>query len=305
MIILTTMFYQKERVNEVITCLKKNLNIDIVEKYIIFIERVQGDDNFLNLIKSFDSIDLIEIDFRPTIKYMIEYVNENYKDQICVITNSDILYDDTLNNLHKIDFDKCYLALTRYNILAHTNKVNYNYKGFVIDYKLKNTETMIKLKTMHSLGQSVDSWFFKTPLKIDNIDIDFPLGTFSGDGYLNDQLSLNKEVYNPVSDIISIHLHKNWNPNVYYDLSHGSRTFWKKKYRLNELMIPFCQLKDCPFKKEYQTKRQLELLEKQKNILKLQKKMREKDNSNKISTLKFDKKKPKKGLIFTQNNREF
>ena len=37
---------------------------------------------------------------------MIEYVNENYKDQICVITNSDILYDDTLN-IHKIDFDKC------------------------------------------------------------------------------------------------------------------------------------------------------------------------------------------------------
>jgi len=301
MIILTTMIYQKERVNEVITCLKKNLQIDIVEKYVIFIERKDGDEKFFNLIKSFDSIDLIEIDFRPTIKYMIEYVNDNYKDQICDITNSDILYDDTLNKLSNIDFNICYLALTRYNILNHTDKENYKYKGSVIDYKLKNTETNIKLKTMHSLGQSADSWFFKAPLKIDNIDIDFPLGTFSGDGYLNDQLSLNKEVYNPVNDIISIHLHKNWNPNHYKQVNHSSRTFWKKKYRLNELMIPFCQLKDCPLK-NCKNKDQVESREKHKKIIKLQKKMREEQNSGEISNLKFVKKKSKIGMNFTEKS---
>ena len=246
MIITTTIIHQKQRVNELLTCIKKNLDIDIINKYVIFYEKTPQDITFLELLKKFDNLDIVYIDFRPSIKYMIEYLNKHYKNQTCILTNSDILFDNTLNLLQDVDFNKCSIALTRYNVLSHTNKFNFNYAGHTINYNYH--DATFKLKTMHTRGQSIDAWIFNLPLKHDNIDIDFPLGTYNGDGYLNYQLSINTKLFNPVYDIISIHLHKKWNPNSYNNINHSSRTFWKKKYIQHELPIPFCHIKQLPKK---------------------------------------------------------
>ena len=242
MILISTIIYQKEREEEILYCLKKNVLIKIVEKYIIFFEKKDNDDNFLEKIKNIKKVEVVIINHRPMVKFMIEYMNNSiYKNKLCGITNSDILFNNTLDILNCVNFDECYIALTRYNIVKYTN---FNYHGIVKKYNFNNKE--IAIKTMHNTGCSTDSWFFKLPLKIDNIDLNFPLGTYNCDTYLNYQLTKNKKVFNPVKSVISLHLHKQWDHNNYDEKNHGSRTFWKNKYDVGAVgSIKFCQLKEC------------------------------------------------------------
>ena len=87
------------------------------------------------------------------VKEMVDYVNKKYKDRVCILTNSDIYYTNSLLRLKRVDFSKCNIALTRYNIVENTKtnyKTTYNYPGYVIDCN------GIKLKTMLHNGISAD-----------------------------------------------------------------------------------------------------------------------------------------------------
>ena len=245
MIILTTGLYNKNRVNELLKCLKQNSSLPCIDKIIYFLERTSNDSNFYNTLIENPKIDLQIINHRPMVKEMIEYVNKNYKDKVCTLTNSDIYYTDSIIKLKRVDFSKCNIALTRYNILEHTTAAtNWIYPGFIINHN------GIKLKTMLKNGISADSWIFKLPLNIEKMDMDFPLGTLQCDGYIHTQLIKDKPLFNPVNTIISIHLHKSWHQNNYNNMKHSSRTFWKEKYKQNQLAIAFCKLEDCTLKKE-------------------------------------------------------
>ena len=245
MIILTTGLYNKNRVNELLECLKQNSSLPCIEKIIYFLERSSNDSNFYNILNENPKVDLQIIDHRPMVKEMIDYVNENYKDRVCILTNSDIYYTDSILRLKRVDFSKCNIALTRYNILEHTMATSGDtYPGFIIDYN------GIKLKTMWDNGLSADSWLFKLPLNMEKMDMEFPLGTLQCDGYIHTQLKKDKPLFNPVHTIISIHLHKSWDHRSYSDMKHSSRIFWKLDYQLKQSAIAFCKIEDCPLKKK-------------------------------------------------------
>tara|TARA_B110000208_G_C11800958_1_gene442348 strand:- start:12166 stop:12948 length:783 start_codon:yes stop_codon:yes gene_type:complete len=245
MIIITTAYYNKTRVKELLKCLELNSKLSCIEKIIYFLERAPNDDNFYAKIIKNPKIDLQIINHRPMVKEMIEYANKKYKDRVCILTNSDIYYTDSLLRLKRVDFSKCNIALTRYNILAHTMATSGDsYPGFIVEYN------GIKLKTMWDNGLSADSWIFKLPLNMEKMDMEFPLGTLQCDGYIHTQLLKDKPLFNPVHTIMSIHLHELWHHSSYNNMKHSSRTFWKETYRQNQSRIAFCKLEDCPLKKK-------------------------------------------------------
>jgi len=234
--------YQKERVDELLKCVNVNIKYDIFTKYILFLERTKDDNKFYNKLKNFNikwdkKIEIIEITYRPIVKNMIEYVENKYPNEICFLSNSDILFHKTIKLVKNINFEKCHVALTRYNILPHYGPV-YGYKGI-----LKKFGNKI-IKSMHANGRSTDTWIFKLPLNIKN-ELDFPLGTIYCDSFFNGLLQLDKPTFNPVSDIISIHLHKYWNTLNYKNKYHSSNVHFKKKYKNYQSKIKFCKLKDC------------------------------------------------------------
>ena len=64
----------------------KNTHIDEI---IIFI----SDDSTLEL-KS-PKIKIVNLQIRPTFKYLFEYCNDNFQNQKCIIANTDIFFDDS------------------------------------------------------------------------------------------------------------------------------------------------------------------------------------------------------------------
>ena len=90
------------RHSEYLTCLHDNLDNDLIDKIYVFI----SDDSELN----FESkrIEIVKREERPTYKDMFDFCNENLKDQICIVSNADILFDETLSVLKDFNFDKIF-----------------------------------------------------------------------------------------------------------------------------------------------------------------------------------------------------
>ena len=83
----------EERHKEYITCIENNINYGLFDKIYVFIE---SDDIFP--YEDNDMTVINRIDKRPTYKYLFDYCNSNFEDdEVCVISNTDIYFDDTLN----------------------------------------------------------------------------------------------------------------------------------------------------------------------------------------------------------------
>ena len=84
--------------------------------------------------------------------------------------------------------------------------------------------------------------------------MEFPLGTIHCDGYIHTQLLKDKPLFNPVFNIISIHLIKfntSWDPYNYTNINHFVQNFLGfKKYKKNQTKVSFCKIEDCPLKKK-------------------------------------------------------
>lgn len=242
MIFLTTIIYQENRKNEIIECLKVNAKHNFIKKFVIFLERVDGDDEFVHTIQDTvenNKLDLQLISHRPMIKEMVDYVQQEYPSSICLITNSDIMFYKGFEKLNRINYNKYNIALTRYNPLPHKGKV-YNYRGIELNVD------KYKLKSMWHNGLSTDTWIFKLPLQVNKL-LDFPLGTVHGDSYLNKLLADLKPTLNPIYDVISIHLHEYWSTTNYRNPNHSSKQYWKPRYRKNQKSIRFTKLTNNHF----------------------------------------------------------
>ena len=159
MIIVTTLIYQKNRIEEILTCIRENLQHTCIEGVVCFLERTLGDGDLYKTLQEIHSVDVQVVYTRPSVHFMLAYMNKHHSNKVCIVTNSDISFHSSIQKVKKIDFNKCNLALTRYNILAHTMATSGDtYPGIikVIDG--------ITLKTMFHHGASTDSWFFKLSL---------------------------------------------------------------------------------------------------------------------------------------------
>ena len=179
------------RYQEIHICLEKNLQNNKIKQIIFFYEV----DDVKNI--NYDLYNNPKIKIIPVITQnkreisfnrIARFANENLINEICIISNNDIYFDNTLNNISKLDFYKYnyFISLTRKNC----------------DNYLDNKDNMWK---PHSGSQ--DSWIFVSPIKLMNNEIN--LGWVQCDNIISESYhSLGYNVINPHYSINSWHLHK-------------------------------------------------------------------------------------------------
>ncbi len=112
MILLTEYFVSDnpDRQKEYTICLTKNIENELIDKIVLF----NSDESEINI--SSDKIVMVNLTERPTYKTMFDHCNENYSGQICIISNADIIFDDTLSNVNNENIKGKFLALSRWDI---------------------------------------------------------------------------------------------------------------------------------------------------------------------------------------------
>lgn len=191
--ILLTEYYKSsnfERDKEYLTCIEQNLSNEFLDKIIIFI----SDESKLSF--EHKKIQIVKKDIRPTFLELFEYCNQNLQNQICIISNTDIFFDNTLNYLNEFDFDNKFVTLTRWDLLYDNNKWFIRY----YDFPWKNGWTTSMF--------SQDSWIFKSPIKTDE-RLNFPMGKPGCDNRISQIVfEMGYQISNPSKKIISKHLHQ-------------------------------------------------------------------------------------------------
>ena len=204
-----------------------------------FIELLDNNKYYIKLIKK-----------RPTFEEMFNFSNSFSKNELFIITNSDIYFPiwSNLNKLYSIDLSDKFIVLTRYNIMKElTNRAKKMTKGRTY---IHNGEEYM---TQWINGCSTDSWIYKTPFKFPEGKFDQKLGIFGVDGVANYLLKKFIKVYNPCLDIFSIHKHRFWKPNKYHYIHYEGTRYakheWVKKTILdkgNKMdLVQFCEIGDC------------------------------------------------------------
>jgi hypothetical protein len=195
----------RDRDNEFLYCINRNLSLPQVEKIYVFCEDAKININNPKLV----------IINHNRMKYIdfIRWSNENLKDKVCCIMNTDIYFDNSLKYLSDefITQDK-FIVLTRYDVGSN-----------------------IKFYANH---RSNDVWIYRTPMKEIG---DYYLGIPHCDGRIVYEAYINDyTIYNPSKLIYCYHLHnqghRNWKWNFDYIYGEVTDTNWTSS------LIP-CELK--------------------------------------------------------------
>ena len=119
-ILLITLYPEEdlERQKEYLECLNYNLKNPNIEEIVVLFEYNKDNTTFYEKLKKI-KIKLMKINRHPYYYDFMTIINERYKNKVCVISNSDILFtpDKSLNLLTDIDWEDTIISLTRYNQL--------------------------------------------------------------------------------------------------------------------------------------------------------------------------------------------
>jgi len=170
------------RNGEYLYCLHQNLANEYIKNVYLFME----DDAELNFNSS--KIKRVTLDKRPSYQDIFEYCNKHMKDEVCIVSNADIIFDDSLEHLKNIDMDKQFYALSRWEISTNDGK-NWEIEPY-------------------NNSASQDVWIFKTPvLTSDNMGT-YTMGKPGCDNRITyDMRELGYTCRNPGKKIITIHFH--------------------------------------------------------------------------------------------------
>lgn len=186
-IVLYLPFYtpgDEARAAELRACLANNLANAEVDRVVL----LQDDDTVHP--DATDKLTVVRLRQRPTYLDWVRHAQANYPESIKVLANSDIYFDDSLAGIREIftHDPQAFLALTRYDRVAGD---------------------LVAHPTPH---WSQDTWAFGPQASIDanmRREIDIPLGVPRCDNKIAYLFSINGfTVYNPISQIRSIHLHE-------------------------------------------------------------------------------------------------
>jgi hypothetical protein len=169
-------------------CLKHNCENYIIENMFIFPEFRRN-----RLPKLSEKAHTIHLDKRVTYQDIISYINsmvDSYR-YYNIIANTDIYFDNSLNNIRLIDMSKTCLTLTRWE----SNPGNGD-------------------PYMFMTHQSSDVWIFKSYISF-NIECDFYMGVPGCEGRFNFEVArAGYSVFNPAKSIKCLHYHtsgkRNW-----------------------------------------------------------------------------------------------
>jgi len=190
MILITTYYKSKDeaRQKEIDNCLKKNYENKYIQKIYLLNNQLYNLDYKGN--KIIQIIISKEIDYILKYNDAINFINKNLKNKICILSNSDIYFDNTLSKINDKNIKDTFFALLRYDEDENGKK---------------------KIFTRHDIPRddSQDSWIFKSPLNIDLNKLDFSFRTLGCDSIFSTIVyEANINVLNPSYDIIITHLHK-------------------------------------------------------------------------------------------------
>ena len=187
--ILVTSYYKCKsdiRQNEINQCLINNSENKYIKK-IYLLNNSYYDIDFVEKKEKIQQI--LTSKNKLKFKEAIQFINIYASNNIIILSNSDIYFNETLSKIIDYDFDNKIFCLLRYNMM-------------------KNNEIEIFKHFDEPRCDSQDSWIFKSPLNINLNNVDFSFGTPGCDNIFATELfNSNYELYNPSYDIISIHLH--------------------------------------------------------------------------------------------------
>jgi len=206
MILITTYYNSdnKDRQKEINKCLIKNSeNIYIEKIYLLNSEIFNLDFISIDNIKKIEQI-IINNEKKYKLKYndAINFINNNLAGKICILSNSDIYFDNSLSKLYNdeyfsfhysknfVNLDKnIFFALLRYDEDENENKNIFKFFD-------------------EARSDSQDSWIFKSPLNVDLKKIDFSFGTLGCDSiFASVVYDSGLKISNPCYDIITTHVH--------------------------------------------------------------------------------------------------
>ncbi len=148
-IYLFTQFYispNKERYNEIKTCLKKNIKLDIFSKIYLINERTYTKEELDLNDEEIKNIQQIVFNNGQRMKYMhpLALVKSQNISGYIVIANSDIFYDESMLNIRKSSISqiKSLYALLRF------------------EYKYENENKLDECKLFGPRNDSQDTWIF-------------------------------------------------------------------------------------------------------------------------------------------------
>jgi len=175
--LLFTSFYQTGdlgRDNEIHCCLNNNILGDKIDHIYAYSEHPYPLSN--------DKVTM-KYDGRPTYQNLINWANDISKpDDVVVIANSDIYFDDTLNWAHNVPMEMTCLALSRWDVAPNMSKKLFAYE------------------------HSQDSWIFKGKIKLTGAS--YYMGLPGCDNRIAYDLDkAGYRVKNTAKDIITYHLH--------------------------------------------------------------------------------------------------
>ncbi len=192
-ILITTLYNETnpERIEEYLTCLKRNLAHPLIEKIHVMYDVIKDDEgptHVLNFIKE-HGIEITYIRDRVTYQQCFDLANAQYHKKRILLSNGDIYFNETLSKLVGYNLRKKFLVLTRWE----TNKDGSLSKQYGWHGK--------------ALTCSQDVWVFDTPLReFSNAHI--KLGILGCDCAIAKQAQLaGLKVLNPCLTIQCCHLH--------------------------------------------------------------------------------------------------
>lgn len=192
MIIITCLYPIRNtiRLNELKYVFEENIKLSCIEKIIVFFDNYN--DNIKYSFLCHPKIQIIPSNWQ---KYndLFSFANQNFKNKLICICNSDIIFDQTLSLINDVN-ENTVLSITRWDIEPLENKM------FPV------------LQKDQTIAWSFDSYIFKSPLIVDEKQLieklDIKVGIAGCDTYLIKKLrDLNIKLYNPAFDIRTYHYH--------------------------------------------------------------------------------------------------
>lgn len=169
------------RNGEFLYCLHQNLGNEYIKNVYLFVE----DEAELNFYSP--KIITVVRESRPTYKEIFEFCNENLKNEICIVANADIIFDDTLRYFESLDMTKTFYAISRWEISTNDGK-NWEIEPF-------------------DNPASQDSWIFKTPVLVSD-EMNYLMGKPGCDNKITYHMrELGYTCRNPGKKVITIHFH--------------------------------------------------------------------------------------------------
>ncbi len=188
----------EERQNEIKYVLKKNVENPFIHFIYLLNERIYSteelglcncDNNLLSKIKQ------VDIGKRLEFKDFFDYIEKDNIQGYCILSNSDIFFDETINNLHKttLSSDKSAFALARY------------------EFHLSNNDNLHSCDLVHSPDGSQDTWIIHSNFNLlekQRTRCNFNLGKFGCDNFMLAILRLFEyTVFNDPEFLRTYHYH--------------------------------------------------------------------------------------------------